>query len=72
MKKVIKLMDLDCANCAQKMQDGISKLDGVNSVKVNFLSQRMQLDCEDAKYDAIMEQAEKIIHQLEPDVTIRV
>ncbi len=71
MHKVVRLLDLDCAHCAAKMQEEIGKLDGVNKVRVNFMGERMTLDCEDDKYDAIMKEAEKIIHGLEPDVTIK-
>ena len=41
MKKTFKLIDLDCANCAAKMEAAIKKLDGVNDASVSFLSQKM-------------------------------
>ena len=41
MKKTIKLIDLDCGHCADKIQKAVQKIDGVNSVEVNFLSQKM-------------------------------
>ena len=40
MKKVIRLQDLDCANCAAKMERGIEKIKGVNSVSVDFNAPR--------------------------------
>ena len=46
MKKTFKLLDLDCAHCAQKMEDGIRKLDGVQKVTVNFLSQKLTLEAD--------------------------
>ena len=48
MKKTFKLEDLDCANCAAKMQHAIEKLDGVRSVNISFLTQRMTLDADDS------------------------
>lgn len=71
MKKTIKLQDLDCANCAAKMENAIRKLEGVTSVKVNFLSQRMELEAPDEQYTSIYDEAKKIIHKIEPDVTIK-
>ena len=38
MKKVYKLQDLDCANCAAKMERAINKIDGVEAASVNFLT----------------------------------
>ena len=58
MKKHFKLIDLDCANCAAKMEAAIKKLDGVNDASVSFLSQKMTIDAEDDKFDEIVKQAE--------------
>ena len=70
MKKNIKLDGLDCAVCVGKMEDGISKLEGVKSCKISYMSQRMIIDVEDGSYDTVMKSAKKIIHDLEPDVII--
>ena len=71
MRKTIKLLELDCVHCAAKMEERIRKLDGVKYVSVNFMAQKMILDLEEDKYTFILQQAEKIIHALEPDVIIR-
>ena len=42
MKKVLKMQDLDCANCAAKMEDAIRKIDGVEQVSISFLAQKMR------------------------------
>ena len=47
MKKTFKLIDLDCANCAAKMEAAIKKLDGVNDASVSFMTQKMTIDAED-------------------------
>lgn len=70
MKKVFKLEELDCAHCAQKMEDGIRKLDGVINVQVNFLSQKLTLEADDEKFDNILKEAKKIIKKIEPDCTL--
>jgi copper chaperone CopZ len=70
MKKVFKLEELDCAHCAQKMEDGIRKLDGVINVQVNFLSQKLTLEADDEKFDNILREAKKIIKKIEPDCAL--
>lgn len=70
MKKVFKLEDLDCANCAAKMECAIKKLDGVNDANVNFMAQRMTIDANDENFDAIMKQVQKVCRKIEPDCTI--
>lgn len=70
MKKTFKLEDLDCANCAAKMQRAIEKLDGVRSVNISFLTQRMTLEADDARFDEVVASAAKLIKKIEPDCTI--
>lgn len=70
MKKVYKLKDLDCANCAQKMEDAIKKIDGVEDAAVSFLMQKMTITAEDSRFDDIMKQVVKICHKVEPDCKI--
>lgn len=48
MKKTIKVVDLDCANCAQKMEDAIRKIKGVQDVTVSFMAQKITLTADDA------------------------
>lgn len=70
MKKVFKLSELDCANCAAKMQAGIEEIPGVNMVSVNFLLQKLTLDADDERFDEILEEAAKICRKIEPDCEI--
>ena len=70
MKKHFKLQDLDCANCAAKMEAAIAKLDGVNAVSISFLSQKLTLDADDERFDAILAQAVKLCRKVEPDCKI--
>ena len=67
MRKVFKLQDLDCANCAAKMEDAIKKIDGVNTA---FMTQQLAIDAEPEKMDAILDEAEKICRKIEPDMVI--
>ena len=70
MKIKATLHDLCCANCAAKIEDKISKLEGVESVTVNFLTEKMILNADESKLGEIKEQIEKIVHKIEPDVEI--
>ena len=70
MKKVFKLEELDCAHCAAKMQTAIAKIDGVKSVSVNFLMQKLTLEADDATFDEIVKKAQKAIKKIEPDCKI--
>ena len=70
MKKAFKVDGLDCANCAAKIERSVAKLDGVREVKVSFMSQKMILDADDEKFDAILAEAAKIVKKTEPDATL--
>ncbi len=70
MKKTFKLIDLDCANCARKMEDAIKKLDGVTDATVSFLTQKMTIEAEDARFDEIVQKAVKACKKVEPDCQI--
>ena len=70
MKKTYNLIDLDCANCARKMEDAIKKLDGVTDATVSFLTQKMTVEADDDRFDAIMKQVVKCVRRVEPDTEI--
>ena len=70
MKKKFKLTDLDCANCAAKMEDAIKKLDGVNDASVSIMMQKMTIDAEDARFDEIMKEVVEVCKKVEPDCII--
>lgn len=67
MTKTFKMQDLDCANCARKMEDAIRKLDGVAEVHVNFLTQKMVLTADDARFDEIVQEAVKLVRRVDSD-----
>lgn len=70
MKKTFELEDLDCAHCAAKMEEGIRKLEGVIAVSVNFLSQKLTLEADEAVFEKVLKQAVKICRKIEPDCRI--
>ena len=70
MKKKFKLEDLDCANCAAKMEEAIKKLPGVNDASVSFMAQRMTIDADDAAFDDIMKEVVNTCARIEPECKI--
>ena len=70
MKKTYMLEDLDCANCAPKMEEAVKKIDGVKFASVNFLAQKMTLEADDEAFDEILKKAIKTIKRVEPDCRV--
>lgn len=70
MKKVFDVEDLDCANCAAKIENSISKIEGVTSVSVSFITQKITLEADDSKFDKIVKEMVKICEKVEPDMTV--
>ena len=71
MKKRYNLVDLDCANCAAKMEEAIKKIDGVNTATVSFLTQKMTVDADDARFEEIMDEVAAVCKKVEPDCEIK-
>ena len=72
MKKTFRLRDLDCANCAAKMENAINKLEGVQNATVNFMTQRLTLEADDACFDEVLKEAVRVCRKVEPDCTVLV
>ncbi len=70
MKKKFKLQDLDCANCAAKMEEAIKKIDGVSDASVSFMTQKMMVDAVDDRFDDIMQEVVRVCAKVEPDFKI--
>ncbi len=70
MKKKFKLENLDCANCAAKMEDAIRKIDGVTDATVSFLMQKMTLEAPDDRFDQVLQEAVAVCKKVEPDCTV--
>ena len=70
MKKKFKLTDLDCANCAAKMENGIRKIDGVRDASVSFMTQKLTIEADDDRFDEIMKEVVAVCRKVEPDCII--
>ena len=71
MRKTYKLIDLDCAHCAAKMEAAIQKIDGVTEASVSFLTQKLTVEAEDGRFEEIMKQVVKACKKVEPDLVIQ-
>lgn len=70
MKKKFKMQDLDCANCAAKMENAIKNLEGVQDATVSFMMQKLTIEADDDKFDEIMKQVVEVCAKVEPDCKI--
>ena len=70
MKKVFKMLDLDCANCAAKMENEIRKIEGVVSVNISFLAQKMTLEADDARFGEIARLAAKACKKIDDECEV--
>lgn len=70
MRKVFKLQNLGCANCAAKMENAIKKIDGVKDASVSFITQRLTIEADEDMLHNIVEKAAKACRRIEPDCRI--
>ena len=71
MKKVFRLENLDCANCAAKMERGIQKISGVTYASVSFMTQKITIEAEDKTFDQVMDEVVRVCKKVEPDCIIK-
>ena len=70
MRKSYRLDEIDCANCAQKLEDAICRLDGVEAARVNFMTQKLTLTAADERFDAVLESVLALVADMEPDCEV--
>ena len=70
MKTKFKRTDLDCANCAAKMEDAIRKIEGVENASVSFMTQKMTIEAAEDQFDRIMQEVVAVCKKVEPDCVI--
>lgn len=72
MKRVINLEDLDCANCAAKMECAVKKVEGVTNANVNFMMQRMTVEIDSENPQAVLAEIKKVCKKVEPDCILKI
>jgi copper chaperone CopZ len=70
MKSKFKVKGLDCANCAGELERAIQKVDGVEAVSINFLTQKMELEYDESQKEEIINKMCKVVKKEEPDVIL--
>lgn len=70
MKKRFDMQDLDCANCAAKMENAIKKIDGVKDATVSFMAQKLTIEAEEDDFEKIMPQVIKAVKKVDSDCEV--
>ncbi len=70
MKSKFKIKGLDCANCAAELERAIQKIDGIESANISFMTEKMEVEYNEAIKEEIIQKIKKVIKKEEPDVTI--
>lgn len=70
MRKTFNLENLDCANCAAKIENALKNLDGVQDASVSFMSQKLVLEADDNNFEQVLKRAKQTIAKIEPDCEI--
>lgn len=70
MKKKFKIKDVDCADCAAKMQEAINGIDGVMNAKLNFLTEKLTIEADESRFDEILDIAEKEMRKIDKEASI--
>ena len=63
-------IEVDCANCAAKIENAVKNLPGVVNASVSFMAQKLTIQAEDARFDAVVQEAVKVCKKVEPDCEI--
>ncbi len=71
MKKNYILEDLDCANCALKIEEGVKNIEGVTACSVSFVTEKMIVEIEDGKEKEVEKEIKQVVKKIEPDTTLR-
>ena len=67
------LKDLDCANCAAKVEDKINKIKGIDEAVLNFMTSKLSIEfksSEEKDVEQVMNEVKKIIAKMEPDAKL--
>ena len=70
MKKNFILEELDCANCAAKMEEYIKKIIGVRDCSITFMTKKMTLEADDDGFDRILKDVKKAVNKVDPEVEV--
>ena len=70
MKRVFSIKNIDCANCATKIEDKINKINGVEEAVLNFMMEKLTVEFiadTDDEILKVIEEIKKVVGKIEPD-----
>lgn len=71
MVKKFKITGLDCANCARELEEELSKIKGINSCRIAFLTSKIIIDANDDVFNDVLVKAKQIAKHFEDGVVIK-
>lgn len=72
MKKTYRFKELDCANCAAKIEREINKISGVEKAVVNYFAMKLTVTADDDRFDEIIDEIVKTCKRVEPDCELEI
>lgn len=69
MKKKFRC-EVDCANCAAKIEEAVRKIDGVQEATLNFIAQKLTIVADEERFDEILKAAVSVARKIEPEAAI--
>ena len=70
MKIRFNIKGLDCANCASGLERAIQKIEGIEKANISFITQKMEIECNEIKREEIIKSIIKVIKKEEPYVSV--
>lgn len=67
MKKKFKVENIDCANCAAKLESAVQKIEGVEEATLSFMTQKLTIEAKEEDFDKIMSEVVSLAKKMEPD-----
>ena len=69
-KYKFKIKNLDCANCANELEEALQKIDMIENVSISFMTQKLTFECTEENKEQALEKIKKVIKKEEPDVKL--
>lgn len=70
MNKAFRFKNLDCADCAAKLERKLAAIDGINEIRVNFIFQKILVDFDESKKENVFSEMKRVIKGFEPDMVV--
>lgn len=71
MKKSYRIENIDCANCAEKLENSLKKIEGVIELKINFLMQKIIVEADAENFEKVLANIKAHAKKIEPQVLIK-